>query len=101
MRPLSKNLYRAVEHILIKKHGIEFAKIFVHWSSIVGSDLASICVPTLLDKRDQVLLIYLTDRSRSTELYFLQNAILMRIASVFSKLRLSGGVKKIIIKNNI
>lgn len=98
MRLLSQSVDAFLERILAKRYSSAFAKIFTNWPTIVGQNLASICVPIMIDKFDRTLIVEILDKSKAVELYFMQEVILLRLAAVLQQNYLDQKITKLVIR---
>ena len=99
MKSLSQSLNIFIERIFAKRYSPAFAQIFTNWQMIVGTQLAEICVPIMIDRFDKVLIVQVYDNSKAIELYFMQEVIIQRINAILERAKLSLRINKLLIRN--
>ena len=99
MKALTKIVDSFIERVFTKRYSPAFAKIFCNWKSLVGESLSTICVPIMIDRFDQVLIIEVYDQARSIELHFMQDVITERINLLMASYSIPQRIKKLYLRN--
>ena len=88
MRQISNNINYIVKGVFSKK-GISFAEIMMHWSNIVGNELAENISPVKVTmskvgkKEIKILHVLVPSASAGVEVSYKQDMIIERIAAFF------------------